>query len=263
MRQRLQEPEGFGSYEEICQWLEQLGVKAAYSTVHRLVYERLQARLKVSRAQHVKQSSEPRDAFKKELAQTLAMLVHICVVVLEWSGTVRFFCGDETRIGLKTGEGRKITAKGVKPIGQVQWQFEFTYLYGIVEPSSGELFCWEFSHLNTDCFQAYLILISRQFAGTIVIIQLDNGAFHKARRLKVAANIVLLFQPPYCPELNPIEQVWQHLKKRLRWQLPASLDGLRQLVKQWLDAIDRELIASIVGRQSILDALSVREFDVR
>ena len=129
LRKRLQEPEGFGSYEEICQWLEQLGVKAAYSTVHRLVHEPLQARLKVPRPQHVKQSPEQRDAFKKELAQTLTMLVHVCIVVLEWSGKVRFFCGDETRIGLKTGEGRKITAKGVKPIGKVQWQFEFTYLF--------------------------------------------------------------------------------------------------------------------------------------
>lgn len=35
---------------------------------------------------------------------------------------VRFFCQDETRIGLKTISGKKITGKGVKPIGQVQWQ---------------------------------------------------------------------------------------------------------------------------------------------
>jgi len=47
------------------------------------------------------------------------------------------------------------------------------------------------------------------------------------------------------------------LKKRLRWQVPATLDGLRQLVKQWLDDISEEMIASIVGRQSILDALSI------
>ena len=62
---------------------------------------------------------------------------------------------------------------------------------------------------------------------------------------------------PYCPEFSPIEQVWQHLKQRLRWQLPPNLDGLRQLVKQGIDAIDRALIAFIVGRQSILEALSV------
>ncbi|WP_190798216.1 transposase, partial [Leptolyngbya sp. FACHB-541] len=88
-------------------------------------------------------------------------------------------------------------------------------------------------------------------------IQLDNGRFHKAKRLKVPDNIVLMFQPPHCPELNPIEQVWQYLKRRLRWSLPTTLDQLRQQVKEQLGALTPEVVASIVGRQSILDALSV------
>lgn len=41
---------------------------------------------------------------------------------------IRFLCEDETRIGLKTISGRKITAKGVKPYGKVQWKFKATYL---------------------------------------------------------------------------------------------------------------------------------------
>ena len=38
------------------------------------------------------------------------------------------------------------------------------------------------------------------------IIQLDNAAFHPAKKLEVPANIILLFQPPYSPELNPGEE---------------------------------------------------------
>jgi len=49
------------------------------------------------------------------------MLVFVALSVQGWSGGVRFFCGDETRLGLKTLGGRKITAKGVKPLGTVQW----------------------------------------------------------------------------------------------------------------------------------------------
>ena len=113
-----------------------------------------------------------------------------------WSGSVRFFCGDEMRIGLKTIGGRQITAKGIKPIGAgaVQWQFKATYLYGIVEPKTGEHFFFEFSHLNTDCFQVFLNLVSEQFKDDLLILQLDNGGFHKAKRLQVPANIILLFQ---------------------------------------------------------------------
>lgn len=47
------------------------------------------------------------------------MLVVVALSVMGWRGKIRFFCGDETRIGLKTIGGRKITATGVKPIGQV------------------------------------------------------------------------------------------------------------------------------------------------
>lgn len=185
------------------------------------------------------------------------MLVHIALSVLGWTGKVRFFCGDETRLGLKTIGGRKIAAKGVKPIGKVQWQFKATYLYGIVEPKTGEHFFFEFSHLNTDCFQIFLNLISAQFSDELLIIQLDNGAFHKAKRLVVPSNIILLFQPPHCPELNPIEQVWQYLKRRLRWSLPISLDMLRQQLRERLETLTPEIVRSITGRRSILNALSV------
>ncbi|WP_179198108.1 hypothetical protein [Nostoc sp. T09] len=37
---------------------------------------------------------------------------------------IRYFVQDESRFGLKTIEGRKITLAGVKPIGEWQWQFK-------------------------------------------------------------------------------------------------------------------------------------------
>ncbi|CAA9590916.1 COG3335: Transposase and inactivated derivatives [uncultured Synechococcales cyanobacterium] len=185
------------------------------------------------------------------------MLVTVAWSVLGWSGNVRFFCGDETRLGLKTLGGRKITATGVKPVGQVQWQFQATYLYGIVEPKTGESFFFEFSHLNTDCFQVFLNLVAEQFKDDLLILQLDNGGFHKAKRLQVPRNIILMFQPPHCPELNPIEQVWQYLKRRLRWSLPATLEHLRQQLRERLEKLTPQTVASITGRQAILDALSV------
>lgn len=173
---------------------------------------------------------------------------------------IRFFCGDETRIGLKTLSGRKITKKGIKPIGPVQWQFQATYLYGIVEPLTGEHFFWEFSHLNTDCFQIFLNLISQQFSDSLLIIQLDNGAFHKAKRLRVPDNIILFFQPSHSPELNPIEQVWQYLKRRLRWIMPKNLEELRQYLKAELEKLTPSILGSIAGRHDILSALSVAGF---
>ena len=174
--------------------------------------------------------------------------------------TIRFWCEEETRIGLKTITGRKITARGVKPIGVDQWQFKATYLYGIIEPLTGESFFWEFSHLNTDCFQIFLNLVSEDFADSILIIQLDNGAFHKAKRLQVPDKIILLFQAAHSPELNPIEQVWQYLKRRLRWLLPKNLDDLPAALYAEIGKLTKSIIASIARRQYILVALSVAGF---
>lgn len=173
------------------------------------------------------------------------------------SGQVRFFCEDETRIGLKTISGRKITARGVKPKGKVQWQFKATYLYGVVEPATGEHFFYEFTHLNTDCFGVFLNLVSEQYHDSILIIQLDQAGCHRAKRLQIPDNIILLFQPSHAPETNPIERVWQHLKQGLRWKLPQSLEELQALVTQRLQEMTQEVMASLTGRASILQALSV------
>lgn len=173
------------------------------------------------------------------------------------SGQVRFFCEDETRIGLKTISGRKITLTGVKPKGKVQWQFKATYLYGVVEPATGEHFFYEFTHLNTDCFQVFLNLVAEQYPDSILIIQLDQAGCHRAKRLQIPDNIILLFQPSHAPETNPIERVWQHLKQGLRWKLPKSLEQLQGLITQRLQEMTKKVIASLTGRASILEALSV------
>ncbi len=59
LQKRLQEPQGFDSYQAICDWLEMhLGIQAAYKTVHQLVHYRLQASPKVPRPVSLQQPSE-------------------------------------------------------------------------------------------------------------------------------------------------------------------------------------------------------------
>ena len=99
-------------------------------------------------------------------------------------------------------------------------------------------------------------LLFQQFADSALIVQLDNGAFHTAKHLAVLDNIVLLFQPPYCPELNPIARVWQYLKHLLRWKLPCNLAELREALKEQLVRLTKATIASITRRASLLEAPS-------
>jgi transposase len=126
-----------------------------------------------------------------------------------------------------------------------------------VEPQTGESFFYEFSHLDTECFEEFLKQFSQQYPQDIHIWQLDNGSFHKAKRLKVPDNILLLFQPSHCPELNPIERLWEHLKGLLSWALFSNLDALRVQARKHLNSFNQELVNSLAGWDYILQAVSV------
>jgi len=98
---------------------------------------------------------------------------------------LKYWCQDETRIGLKTIERKKITARGVKPIGLVQWNFKAYYLYGAVAPQIGENFWLEFSHLDSQCFQIFLDNLAAEYPAHLNVVQLDNGKFHHSSQLKI------------------------------------------------------------------------------
>lgn len=65
----------------------------------------------------------------------------------------RFVPGDESRLGLKTEPGRLITLSGIKPLGIRQWKRENFYLYGLVEPLTGEHYLWEYRSPKYRLFQ--------------------------------------------------------------------------------------------------------------
>lgn len=87
--------------------------------------------------------------------------------------------------------------------------------------------------------------------------QVDNGLFHKAKKLRIPENVILLFQPPHSPELNPIERLWEHLKRHLKWELFSDLKQLQAKVDELIDALTPQQVASITGYSFILNALSV------
>lgn len=73
LERELQDPEGFGSYKDVQQWLQAVcGVNVAYKTVHGTVRYRLKAKLKRPRPRSEKQAPGAVEAFKKTL-DTLSM----------------------------------------------------------------------------------------------------------------------------------------------------------------------------------------------
>ena len=162
---------------------------------------------------------------------------------------------DESRCGLLPILRRRITARGVQPLVPSAYRFESLYLYGAVEPLTGESFFLELPALNTQGFQLFLDHFAATDPTSFHLLLLDNGAFHKARALRLPKNVALLFFPPYAPELNPIERLWRDLKDWLSQFHPQTLDDLSRLLSERLTTYSASVLRSLTGFSYLLTAL--------
>jgi transposase len=154
-----------------------------------------------------------------------------------------------------TSRRRRLTARGVQPVGPVQHVFEWFYVYGAVEPTTGERFFLELPYLHADMFQLFVDAFAHAFPHSLNILLRDNSGAHTAARLTLPANVRLLFLPPYGPELSPIERVWRDVKDDLAWQqftdLAAQQDGLSTLLR----ASDADTLQSLTSYPYLVEAI--------
>ena len=161
---------------------------------------------------------------------------------------------DESRCGLLPIVRHRITARGIQPLLPSTYCFESLYLYGAVEPLTGQSFFLELPVLNTECFQLFLEHFAALDADTFQLLLLDNGAFHKAHQLRLPANVGLLFFPAYAPELNPIERLWRDLKDWLAASHPTTLEELSQLLSIRLKHYTPAVLQTLTGFSYLLTA---------
>jgi transposase len=256
LRKCLKDTSGFGSYVELQTWLKEThDVSIRYKTLHRIVRYQLQAKPKIPRRSHEKKNDAEEAAFREEFPDKLKGLVEEQVHLRD-TQNIRFLTQDESRLGLMPTTRRRITAKGIKPIQKVQFQFESYYLYGAVDPLTGESFFLELPWLNGICFQAFLSELSAFYRDDFMIMLTDNASAHKAKKLIMPDNIALLPLPPYCPELNPIERLWQYIKSKIDFTLHKTLEALKQNVADILkEKCTDPVVASITGYSYIVNAV--------
>jgi transposase len=148
------------------------------------------------------------------------------VIPPDCSLPVEVHCQDEARFGLMTTKRRRITARGVKPVGTCQHAYANSWCYGTVAPASGDAFFLVLPKLNTANMQVFVDAFARTYPTTFNVLLLDNSAVHTTQRLRLPPNVALVFLPAYCPELNPVERLWQDLRGRMAWKTFADLDAL-------------------------------------
>jgi transposase len=124
---------------------------------------------------------------------------------------------DEMRVGQKGTVRRVWAARGSRPRVPRALGFKWTYLFGAVCPERGAAAGLVLPAANAEVMALHLEEISAQVApGAHAVVVLDGAGYHQAQALagRVPSNLSLLPLPPYSPELNPMEPVWQDLRRR-------------------------------------------------
>lgn len=60
----------------------------------------------------------------------------------------------------------------------------------------------------------FLQEVSRVFSCSFLLLQVDGAGWHHAKDLVIPENIRLIEQPPYSPELNPVEHIWDDIREK-------------------------------------------------
>jgi putative transposase len=82
------------------------------------------------------------------------------------------------------------------------------------------------------CFEKFLELFASEYPEDLYITQVDNRGFHNYLNLSIPENVILLFQPAYSPEVNPIERLWGYVKEQLKWLKFDQIEELRAAVQK-------------------------------
>jgi hypothetical protein len=92
--------------------------------------------------------------------------------------TINIYFQDESRFGLFTRVGKRLTAKGVKPICPYHHKYENTYLFGAFSPVTGNAFMLDLPFCNAATFQLFLNEFAMEQPSELKIMFLDNGVQH-------------------------------------------------------------------------------------
>jgi transposase len=152
---------------------------------------------------------------------------------------LRIMFADEARFG-----------RIMRPKVASQLIREYIYLYGAVAPMDGTCVYLIMPTSNTACFQAFLDVLSRTFAKQDILLVLDGAPNHRSGQLVVPKNITLLFLPPYSPELNPKENLWDEIREKIfKNYALKSIDHVRQKLNEAILYVERnpDLVKSITS----------------
>jgi len=244
---------GFASAQAARRWLKkEHGLHKPYKTVWNWL-KKLNGVLRVPRPSHSQQKPEAAEAFKNELAAKLEGLE------IKPGSRVKVWFMDEARFGLHTELRRVWTLRGLRPVVSRQIKYQWDYLYGALSAVGGQAHFAHLPSVSLEWDRGYLENLAASDPEAIHVLVRDQAGFHlREGDARLPARVRIVDLPPYSPELNPCEQMWDILKDETCNQAFATVTSLRDRMRATLQRYweDPAAVLRLIGRDWILVELN-------
>jgi putative transposase len=171
---------------------------------------------------------------------------------------LRVLFADEARFGRMNRPQPCWAPAGVRPEVASQLIREYIYLYGAVCPIDGTCAFLILPASDTECFQIFLNSLAKRFSRSQILLVVDGAGNHGSGDLVIPGNITLAFLPPYSPELNPQEHIWDEIRENVFKNYAAkSLDEVCDRLVQAALYIEHspKMVKSMTSFPYIINAL--------
>lgn len=160
------------------------------------------------------------------------------------------FFGDEMRYGLISNFRRSWSKVGERTVIDSQQSFENRYLFSAVSPLSGESFHLSgIDGFDTDAAHTFLLELKKRHEDKMVILVWDNAPCHRPLVHRQIPGLIVLFLPPYSPELNPAERFFEELRKATANRIWQTIEAQEQTIEEHLRVLadDTEAMKRLLG----------------
>ena len=161
---------------------------------------------------------------------------------------------DEMRVGLIGQVRRRWVPKGYKLEQQVEYQYEWLYLNLVVNGVTGTLL-WDWTENMKSTSIAPVV--RQWYEAGIQVVVWDRARGHRGEAYQ-GVPVARIEQPPYSPELNPAERVFEYLRDRVEGHVYGSIEAKQWAVELQLQRLaqDPEKVKSLTGWDWIRQALT-------
>jgi transposase len=169
---------------------------------------------------------------------------------------IRLMFQDEARFGRIDNPRRCWAPAPMRPTVNCSIVREYTYAYAAASPIDGTLDSLVLPEASTAAMNLFLAEVSARHPDELIVMVLDGAGWHRANNLNTPENIRFHFLPPYSPELNPVEHLWDELREKgFHNRVFSSLDAVEDQLVDRLAAMEHTpaLVKSITGWPWITD----------